>query len=179
MGTSEYRPIAERFRVPIVVTGFEPVDMLEGILKVVRALELGNATVENQYGRSVREDGNPKARELLSEVFEVCDQNWRGIGPIPKSGYALTPEFRAHDAELRFDVGHIAPREPEECISGQILRGVRKPLDCPAFGKRCTPDHPLGATMVSSEGACAAYHAYGRSVANRRLPVFTGEATSS
>ncbi len=174
MGTSEYEPLAARFSVPIVVTGFEPVDMLAGILRVVRALEHGEAVVENQYARSVREQGNPRAREILGEVFDVCDQNWRGVGTIAASGYRLRREYAAFDAERRFDVDHVAPKEPEECISGEILRGVKKPLDCPAFGIRCTPDRPLGATMVSSEGACAAYHAYGRTTAKRRLPLAEG-----
>jgi hydrogenase expression/formation protein HypD len=175
MGLGEYRSLAERHRVPIVVTGFEPVDMLEGILRVVTALGAGRAEVDNQYGRSVREEGNPSAQKLVGDVFEVCDRKWRGIGEIPASGYRLRDEYRAFDAEDRFDVGRIAAREPVECISGLILRGVRKPHDCPAFGTRCTPDTPLGATMVSSEGACAAYHAYGRKPRGKRLPLVEAE----
>jgi hydrogenase expression/formation protein HypD len=162
MGTAEYEPIARRYRVPIVVTGFEPVDMLEGILGAVRQLESGRAEVENPYARAVRPQGNPASRRLVDEVFEVCDRNWRGVGRIPKSGYRLRFEFRDHDAERRFEVEDIATQEPAQCISGQVLRGLKKPRDCPAFGKECTPETPLGATMVSAEGACAAYYAYGR-----------------
>jgi hydrogenase expression/formation protein HypD len=160
MGTREYAPIAARYRVPIVVTGFEPLDLLEGVLHAVAQLESGRHELEIQYGRAVRAEGNPAARRLLDEVFEICDRNWRGIGAIPKSGYRLRWELRDFDAERRFDVATLATREPEACISGQILRGLKKPADCPAFGTRCTPDAPLGATMVSQEGACAAYHAY-------------------
>jgi hydrogenase expression/formation protein HypD len=178
MGLAEYHPIAKQYRVPIVVTGFEPVDMLEGILRVVRLLERGEACVENQYGRSVRELGNLPAQRLLHEVFEVCDRKWRGVGPIPKSGYRLRAEYRDHDAEHRFDVTSIQPCEPAECISGQILQGVKKPHDCPAFGKHCTPDRPLGATMVSAEGACAAYYAYGRHLPERRLSVLRERGAS-
>jgi hydrogenase expression/formation protein HypD len=162
MGTAEYAAIVERYRVPIVVTGFEPVDMLAGVLAAVRQLEDGRAELENQYARVVRDDGNVRARALLREVFEVCDRAWRGIGVIPESGYRIRAEFRDHDAERLFQVGDVATAEPAECISGQILRGLRKPTDCPAFGTRCTPANPLGATMVSSEGACASYHAFGR-----------------
>jgi hydrogenase expression/formation protein HypD len=162
MGTAEYEPIALRYRVPIVVTGFEPVDMLEGILGAVRQLESGRAEVENPYARAVRPQGNLASRRLVDEVFEVCDRNWRGVGRIPKSGYRLRFEFRDHDAERRFEVEDIATQEPAQCISGQVLRGLKKPRDCPAFGKECTPETPLGATMVSAEGACAAYYAYGR-----------------
>lgn len=162
MGTREYEAIAARYAVPIVITGFEPVDMLEGILRTVRQLEAGRATVENQYARAVRPEGNPTARALLDEVFDVCDRQWRGVGSIPKSGFRLRYEYRAYDAERRFDVGDIETRESALCISGQILRGLRKPADCPAFGTACTPEMPLGATMVSAEGACAAYYAYRR-----------------
>jgi hydrogenase expression/formation protein HypD len=162
MGTREYESLAARYRVPIVVTGFEPVDLLEGVLMAVRQLEAGRAEVENQYARSVARDGNRHARELVREVFEVVDRKWRGVGSIPKSGYRIRHEYREHDAEQRFAVGEIATREPAVCISGQILRGLKKPCECPAFGTACTPATPLGATMVSSEGACAAYHQYGR-----------------
>ena len=162
MGTSEYEPIAKRYRVPIVVTGFEPVDMLEGILLAVRQLEAGEARVENPYCRAVRHDGNPASRRLLDEVFEVCDRKWRGVGSIPKSGYRLRYEYREHDAERLFEVEDVEANESPLCISGQILKGLKKPRHCPAFGKECTPQHPLGATMVSSEGACAAYYTYGR-----------------
>jgi hydrogenase expression/formation protein HypD len=160
MGNAEYEPIARRFRVPIVVTGFEPVDLLEGVLWTVRQLEAGRAAVENQYARSVRPEGNAAARQLIDEVFEICDQKWRGVGLIPRSGLRLREAYRGHDAERRFEVKHIDTQEPSICISGQILRGLKKPHDCPAFGKECTPLTPLGATMVSSEGACAAYHAH-------------------
>ena len=162
MGYREYEPIAERYGVPIVITGFEPIDLLDGVLRTVRRLEAGEAGVDNQYSRVVRREGNVAARGLMWSVFEVCDRKWRGIGSIPKSGLRLRWEFRQFDAERRFEVGAMEAREPEACISGQILRGLKKPLDCPAFGTACTPEHPLGATMVSAEGACAAYHAYGR-----------------
>jgi hydrogenase expression/formation protein HypD len=162
MGTAEYAPIAARYRVPIVITGFEPIDMLEGVLMAVRQLEAGRAMVETQYARAVRPEGNVASRRLLDEVFEVCDRQWRGVGSIPKSGYRLRYEYRAHDAERLFDVGAIVTRESPLCISGQILKGLKKPRDCPAFGTQCTPERPLGATMVSAEGACAAYYAYGR-----------------
>lgn len=162
MGYREYEPISARFRVPIVITGFEPVDILQGTLMAVRQLEAGRAEVENQYPRVVHRDGNRTAIELMHKVFEVCDRKWRGVGSIPKSGYKLRWEFRDHDAERVFAVKEIDTQEPAECISGLVLRGVKKPHDCPAFGTRCTPQHPLGATMVSAEGACAAYYAYGR-----------------
>jgi hydrogenase expression/formation protein HypD len=162
MGYREYEPIAERYRVPIVITGFEPIDILEGTLMTVRQLEAGTFEVQNQYPRVVQRDGNRVAQDLVNKVFEVCDRKWRGVGSIPKSGYKLRYEFRDHDAERIFDVKEIATKEPEICISGLVLKGVKKPHDCPAFGKQCTPEHPLGATMVSAEGACAAYYAYGR-----------------
>jgi hydrogenase expression/formation protein HypD len=162
MGTSEYEPLARHYRVPIVVTGFEPVDMLEGVLRAVRQLETGRAEVEIAYGRAVRAEGNPQAQKLIEEVFEVCDRKWRGVGMIPKSGYRLRWEYRDHDAERRFEVEDIQTCESAACISGLVLRGIKKPRDCAAFGKECTPQTPLGATMVSSEGACAAYYAYGR-----------------
>lgn len=162
MGTREYEPIARDFRVPVVVSGFEPVDLLRGVLQAVRQLEAGRAEVENAYARVVSPDGNPAARGLMTEVFEVCDRAWRGIGVVPASGLRLRAAFREHDAEARFDVGSLSAPESPLCISGSILKGLKKPGDCPAFGKACTPDTPLGATMVSSEGACAAYFAYGR-----------------
>jgi len=168
MGFDEYPPLAERFHVPIVITGFEPLDMLEGVFRVVRQLEAGTATVENQYGRAVRREGNPQSKALIEEVFEVCDRKWRGVGNIPMSGYRLSPEYRDFDAERLFEVRDIFTEESSVCISGEILRGMRKPPDCPAFGKTCTPQNPLGATMVSSEGACAAYHAYGRHLASKQ-----------
>jgi hydrogenase expression/formation protein HypD len=162
MGYTEYEPIAARYRVPIVITGFEPVDMLEGILLTVRQLEEGRAEVENAYRRAVSRHGNVAAKRLLEEVFEICDRKWRGIGTIPKSGFKLRYEYRKFDAERRFDVGGLEAQESADCISGQILKGLKKPNDCGAFGRRCTPLTPLGATMVSSEGACATYYAYGR-----------------
>jgi hydrogenase expression/formation protein HypD len=162
MGCREYETLSARFKVPIAITGFEPLDILEGTLKAVRQLEAGSACVENQYARAVAREGNPAARQLVSEVFEICDRKWRGIGSIPKSGYKLRWELRDHDAERLFEVEEIDTKEPPVCISGQILKGVKKPHDCLAFGTLCTPQHPLGATMVSAEGACAAYYAYGR-----------------
>jgi hydrogenase expression/formation protein HypD len=162
MGYREYEDLSARYKVPIVITGFEPVDLLEGVLMAVRQLEEGRAEVENQYVRAVTREGNIAARTVVSSVFEVCARKWRGVGPIPQSGYRLRTEFEAFDAERRFDVGAIATQEPSVCISGEVLRGIRKPHDCPAFAKECTPAHPLGATMVSSEGACAAYYLFGR-----------------
>ena len=162
MGYREYEPIADRFRVPIVITGFEPIDILEGTLLTVRQLEAGTYDVENQYPRVVKRTGNRVAQDLVNKVFEVCDRKWRGVGSIPKSGYKLRYEFRDQDAERIFEVKEIDTKEPSVCISGLVLKGVKKPHDCPAFGKQCTPEHPLGATMVSAEGACAAYYAYGR-----------------
>jgi hydrogenase expression/formation protein HypD len=162
VGCTEYEPIASRYRVPIVVTGFEPIDMLEGVLRVVQQLESGRAEVENQYSRAVRREGNPASKKLIEEVFEVCDRKWRGVGLIPNSGYKLRDEYRDHDAERLFEVEDLQTQESTVCISGQILRGLKKPHECPAFGKQCTPQSPLGATMVSAEGACAAYYAYGR-----------------
>ena len=166
MGYREYEPIAERFRVPIVITGFEPLDILQGVLMAVRQLEAGTYDVQNQYRRVVQRDGNGAAQALVNEVFEVCDRKWRGVGSIPKSGYKLRYEFREHDAERIFDTMEIDTKESEICISGLVLIGVKKPHDCPAFGTQCTPEHPLGATMVSAEGACAAYYAYGRHLEN-------------
>ncbi len=160
MGLAEYGPLAARFRVPIVVTGFEPVDILRGVLACVEQLEAGRAEVGNAYARAVRPEGNPQAQRVMREVFTTVDRNWRGIGRIPRSGFALREEFAGFDAARRFGVAGDAPPESTECISGQIMRGTKKPTDCPAFGTRCTPEHPLGAPMVSSEGACAAYHRY-------------------
>jgi hydrogenase expression/formation protein HypD len=162
VGYSEYEPLAARFHVPIVVTGFEPLDILEGVLMLVDQLEHGRAEVENQYSRVLARAGNRPAQELIAKVFEVTDRKWRGVGAIPRSGFRLRQEFRAFDAEERFSVESIATSEPAVCIAGQILQGIKKPHDCPAFGTECTPQHPLGATMVSAEGACAAYYAYGR-----------------
>ncbi len=162
MGYEEYYPIAAHYRVPIVITGFEPIDMLEGVLLTIRQLEEGRAEVENPYSRAVKPKGNEQSRKLIDEVFEVCDRKWRGVGLIPKSGYKLRYEYRDHDAERIFAVEGISAQESTICISGQVLRGLKKPHDCAAFGTTCTPQRPLGATMVSAEGACAAYYAYGR-----------------
>jgi hydrogenase expression/formation protein HypD len=162
MGWEEYEPLAARYRVPIVITGFEPLDLLEGILMAVRQLESGRHEVENQYSRAVTRPGNAEARRMIARVFEPCDRAWRGVGEIPGSGYQLREEFAAFDALRIFDLGKITAREPEICISGLILQGARRPPDCPAFGGQCTPETPLGATMVSSEGACAAYYNYRR-----------------
>ena len=162
IGLDEYEPLAERFRIPIVVTGFEPLDLLEGIYRCVAMLEEGRRGVDNQYARVVRPQGNPAARQLIDEVFEVSDRKWRGVGTIPQSGLRLRPEFADFDAERRFAITGLEVLESTECISGLILQGIRKPHDCPAFGKTCTPERPLGATMVSSEGACAAYYHFGR-----------------
>jgi len=162
MGWTEYEPIAARYGVPLVVTGFEPLDIVQGTLMAVRQLERGRAVVENQYTRSVNRGGNTAAQAVLREVFEVCDRKWRGIGEIPKSGFRVSERFAAFDAERRFPVGGVTTDEPAICIAGLVLRGQKKPSDCPAFGSLCTPERPLGAPMVSSEGACAAYYHYGR-----------------
>jgi hydrogenase expression/formation protein HypD len=162
MGTSEYPSLAERFRVPIVVTGFEPLDILEGIRRAVHQLEEGRHELENAYARVVSDEGNPIAREMLEDVFEVVDRSWRGIGMIPQSGWRLSERYRDWDAELRFQVGDINTQESAVCRSGEVLQGLIKPHECAAFGQECTPRNPLGATMVSSEGACAAYYLYRR-----------------
>jgi hydrogenase expression/formation protein HypD len=164
MGWEEYEPLAVEYRVPIVVTGFEPLDILEGVLLCVRQLEEGRHEVENAYARSVRREGNREARRLIREVFEVVPRAWRGLGPIPASGLGLRRAYASFDAARRFDVSHIRAAEPRECLSGEVLTGVRRPTECPAFGERCTPERPLGAPMVSSEGACAAYYRYRRGV---------------
>ena len=161
-GWRMYEPIAARYGVPIVATGFEPVDILDGLAHAVELLEAGMPHVANRYARAVQPDGNPAAQAVVDQVYEVCDRKWRGIGVIPQSGLRLRAAYAAHDAERKFDVGAITPQEPAECLSGQVLRGLVKPADCPAFGTRCTPQTPLGATMVSSEGACAAWFRYGR-----------------
>ncbi len=162
MGYTEYEPIALKYRVPIVVTGFEPLDILQGIFMCVHQLEQGRAEVENQYSRSVRKEGNIPAQKLIREIFRVVPRKWRGVGEIPQSGLGLQEKYGLFDAETRFGVAHHTADEPAECISGLILRGIKKPQECPEFDKRCTPEHPLGATMVSSEGACAAYYQYRR-----------------
>ncbi len=171
MGWTEYEPIAARYRVPIVVTGFEPLDILEGILMAVRQLEEGRCRVENQYARSVRRAGNRPAQELVARVFRLVDRKWRGIGEIPRSGLGLSEEFAAYDAERRFGLLGITANEPSECHAGDVLRGRLKPRDCPSFGAACSPEHPLGAPMVSTEGACAAYYNYGRHRAAETMEV--------
>jgi len=161
-GWHDFASIAAAYKVSIVITGFEPVDLLEGIRMAVRQLEEGRSEVENAYSRAVTIDGNVAARTMISRVFEVADRTWRGIGPIPKSGYKLRCELRDYDAERIFDIEDIRTQEPRVCLSGEVLQGLRKPSQCPAFGNECTPQSPLGATMVSAEGACAAYYNVGR-----------------
>lgn len=158
MGIDEYYPIAEKYHIPMVVTGFEPVDLLQGIYMTVKQLEEGRSEVENQYGRVVKPEGNPEARKVIDKVFKVCDREWRGIGVIPNSGYELRPEFAEFDANIKFDVKIEKVEESKECIAGLVLKGIKKPHECSQFGKKCTPLNPLGAPMVSSEGACAAYY---------------------
>ncbi len=162
MGYDEYVPLARRYNVPIVVTGFEPLDLLQGILMTIRQLEENRMEVENQYTRSVRREGNLRAKDLLTQVFETTNRKWRGIGEIPESGYRLKDEFSDFDAEKVFDVAGIEAQESPLCIAGQVLQGMKKPHECDAFGRECTPERPLGAPMVSSEGACAAYYHYGK-----------------
>jgi hydrogenase expression/formation protein HypD len=164
MGCEEYEALARDFRVPIVVGGFEPVDLLEAVLMLVRQLEKGEAKVENQYVRSVNYQGNLPARRVVEEVFEIADQKWRGIGIIPQSGLRVREEYGDYDASRIFGLASITAEEPAECISAKVLQGLKKPTDCPAFGMRCTPQNPLGAPMVSSEGACAAYYNYRRNL---------------
>jgi hydrogenase expression/formation protein HypD len=170
MGTTEYPELAARHRVPIVVTGFEPLDILEGVRRAVHQLERGEHRVDNAYQRAVRDAGNPAALRMLDEVFEVTDRSWRGIGLIPDSGWRLADAFRAYDAEHRFRVTDVCTSESADCRSGEVLQGLIKPNECASFGTNCTPRTPLGATMVSSEGACAAYYNYGR-YAKKRLHV--------
>lgn len=162
MGFEEYLPIAAKYKVPIVVTGFEPVDILQGVYMAVKQLEEGRFDVENQYARSVRREGNVHAQKLMAEVFDVTDRKWRGVGEIPRSGYRLKGAYAAYDAERLFDVGDITTQESPLCIAGLVLQGLKKPHECPAFGRQCTPERPLGAPMVSSEGACAAYYHFDR-----------------
>lgn len=162
MGYSEYEPLAQKYRVPIVVTGFEPLDILQGVYMCIKQLEEGRAEVENQYARAVRKAGNVPAQKIMREVFHLIPRKWRGVGAIPQSGLGLREKYAAHDAELRFGVAEHTVEESSECISGLILQGLKKPHECPVFGTRCTPEHPFGATMVSSEGACAAYYRYRR-----------------
>ncbi len=157
MGTEEYYPIVEKYKRPVVVTGFEPVDLLNGILQLVKQLENNEFKLENAYKRVVKEEGTPSAKQIIFRAFEISDRDWRGIGTIPQSGYKLKDEFLNFDAHEKFKISIDKVKESEECIAGQILKGIKKPNECPQFGKKCTPEHPLGAPMVSSEGACAAY----------------------
>jgi hydrogenase expression/formation protein HypD len=167
MGISEYEPLAARYRVPIVVTGFEPIDILHGIYLCVAQLERGAYEVENQYVRAVHPSGNVEAQRIIAEVFEVVPRKWRGLGTLAQSGLGLRSRYASYDAETRFDVAEIAAEEPAECIAGLVLQGLKKPVECPAFATRCTPETPMGATMVSSEGACAAYYRYRNSARAR------------
>ncbi len=179
MGTEAYGPLAQRHGTPIVVTGFEPLDILQGLLMCLRQLEQGRAEVENQYARAVRPEGNPTARELIGEVFRVVPRTWRGVGEIPASGLGLAPAYAAFDAERRFGPVAGAADAAGECIAGQVLRGLRKPAECPAFATRCTPEHPLGAPMVSGEGACAAYYHHRGRAGVSRLRRDASPSTSS
>lgn len=171
MGFEDYHRLAQRFHVPIVVTGFEPVDLLEGVLMTIQQLEAGRCELENQYARSVRRSGNQEARRIIAEVYEVCDRPWRGIGVVSRSGLCLSSAYRDFDAESRFAVTGITTTEPAECRSGEVLQGLIAPAECAAFGTRCTPDHPLGAPMVSAEGACAAYWKFRR---HATIPLVNG-----
>ena len=162
MGYEEYYPLAEKYKIPIVVTGFEPVDLLQGILMAVKQLESGRYELENQYARVVNREGNPHAIDVISRVFKVADRDWRGLGTIPMSGYELRNNFKRFDATRKFEIDPGRTEEPKECMAGMVLKGLMKPHECPQFGKGCTPMHPMGAPMVSSEGACAAYYHYSR-----------------
>ncbi|MCQ3931383.1 MAG: hydrogenase formation protein HypD [Chloroflexi bacterium] len=169
MGYWQYEPLAEKYHVPIVVTGFEPLDVLNGVYHAVLQLETGRHEVENAYSRAVQREGNLPAQRVMQEVFEVCDRTWRGIGMIPQSGWQLNAAYQDMDAAIRFQVGDIHTQESAICRSGEVLQGLIKPHLCPAFGKECTPSKPLGATMVSSEGACAAYYNYGRFIEHEQV----------
>jgi hydrogenase expression/formation protein HypD len=160
MGFEDYIPLTTKYKVPIVITGFEPVDLLQGILLTLRQLESGKHELENQYSRVAFEKGNLAAQKTIESVFRVGDQVWRGIGEIPSSGFRLRPEYLAYDAEQKFNINIEKAKESEDCIAGQVLKGIKKPSECPMFGKVCNPENPLGAPMVSSEGACAAYYHY-------------------
>ena len=168
MGIDEYYPIAEKYKTPIVITGFEPVDLLQGILMTVQQLEKGDYKVENQYARTVFQEGNRLAKETIHEVFAVKDRTWRGIGPIPQSGYEVNERYKNYNARVKFPIDIELAEENKDCISGDIMKGLKKPFQCPNFGKKCKPEHPLGAPMVSSEGSCAAYYHY--SSANIEIP---------
>lgn len=164
MGIDEYYPLVDKFHIPIVVTGFEPVDLAQGILMTIRQLEQGEHKLENQYSRVVRPEGNPEARKVIEQVFMIANREWRGIGEIPMSGYEVRPEYAAYDANLKFNVNIEKVPESDECIAGLVLKGIKKPHECPQFGKGCTPQMPLGAPMVSSEGACAAYYHFSQAM---------------
>jgi len=166
MGEKEYYPIAEKYHTPIVITGFEPVDLLQGILMAVQQLENGEAIVQNQYSRMVQTEGNASAQSLMKQVFETCNREWRGIGTIPLSGLEVNEDYSAFDARRHFSINFSSTQEITECMAGEILRGILKPVQCPHFGNRCTPEHPMGAPMVSSEGACAAYYHYHHTTAS-------------
>lgn len=169
MGMDEYFPLVEKYDIPMVVTGFEPIDLLQGILMTVQQLEEGKAKLENQYSRVVKPQGNAQAQKVILQVFQVNDREWRGIGTIPKSGYELKPEFAHYDANLKFDVNIETAKENEECIAGLVLKGIKKPTECPQFGKKCKPEFPLGAPMVSSEGACAAYYHFHQAMEDLKM----------
>ncbi len=177
MGYEDYIPLALKYHTPFVVTGFEPLDILQGIAMTIRQLEEGRTDVENQYARAVTREGNIPAKKLIQEVFEIADRNWRGIGTIPHSGYRLRPEYASFDAEQIFDLTNIQPAESPSCIAGSVLQGLQKPFECTAFARTCTPEHPLGAPMVSSEGVCAAYYHYKLKGGDSTL-VHSGEKTS-
>ncbi len=164
MGTSEYYPLVDKYQIPIVITGFEPVDLLQGILMTIKQLESGEAQLENQYSRMVREDGNLNAIQVVQEVFEIADRQWRGMSVIPESGYTVREEYRMYDANIRFDIHVPESSSTTDCIAGDIMKGNKKPVDCPNFGKACVPESPIGAPMVSSEGACAAYYHFANMV---------------
>ncbi|MDX2071380.1 MAG: hydrogenase formation protein HypD [Haliscomenobacter sp.] len=164
MGIDEYYPLVDRYEIPIVVTGFEPVDLAQGILMTIRQLEKGEHQLENQYSRVVRPEGNPEAQKVIQQVFTIADREWRGIGVIPMSGYEVRPEYVAYDANIKFNVNIEKVAESDECIAGLVLKGIKKPQECPQFGRGCTPQMPLGAPMVSSEGACAAYYHFSQAM---------------
>jgi len=165
MGIDEYYPLVDRYKIPIVVTGFEPVDLVQGILMTVRQLEKGEHQLENQYSRVVKPEGNPEAQKVIQRIFTIADREWRGIGVIPMSGYEVRPEYVAYDANIKFKVNIEKAAESNECIAGLVLKGIKKPQECPQFGRGCTPQMPLGAPMVSSEGACAAYYHFSQAMA--------------
>ncbi len=170
MGVDEYYSLVEKYHIPMVVTGFEPVDLLQGILMTVKQLEAGAAKLENQYSRVVRPEGNPGARAVISDVFAISDREWRGIGTIPMSGYSVREKYAAYDADRKFSVAIETAEESRECIAGQVLKGIKKPNECPQFGKKCKPEFPLGAPMVSSEGACAAYYHFHQTIQELETP---------